>query len=164
MPKSDSRLSTYSTPLAQLILSLLSFSPLGINILKYLFIWMFVTLFWPSSSSVLHWVSSSEVGDFMPAGKMVSLERESGLPIKETKLTELPSSVHTSLSEGSWFSSSDGRKYCYTGWPLLCNALHNCQPQYGIKSDLKGQGEETLMQGSICSSGGLCLLYITPIV
>lgn len=50
MPNGDSRLSTHSTPWAQLILSLLSFSPLFINVLKYLFIWMFVTLFWPSSS------------------------------------------------------------------------------------------------------------------
>lgn len=33
MPNSDSRLSTHSTPGAQLILSVLSFSPLGINIL-----------------------------------------------------------------------------------------------------------------------------------
>lgn len=87
MPDSDSHLSTHSTPGAQLILSLLSFSPLGINVLKYLFIWMFVTLFWPSSSSVLHWVSSSKVSDSMPAGKLVSLERESALPITERKLT-----------------------------------------------------------------------------
>lgn len=142
MPNSDSHLSTHSTPPAQLILSLLSFPPIGINVLKYLFIWMFVTLFWPNSSFVLHWVSASEVSDFMPDGKMVSLERESSPPITETKLKELPSSVHLPSSQGNWFSSSNGRKYCYTG---PCFAIHctTCQPQCGVKLELKGQGEET---------------------
>lgn len=169
MPDSDSHLSTHSTPGAQLILSLLSFSPLGINVLKYLFIWMFVTLFWPSSSSVLHWVSSSKVSDFMPAGKLVCLERESALPITERKLTELPSSVQASSSEGNRFSSSDGRKYCYTGWALLSNVLLNLSATMWGKIWVKGTRWRnkaclSLMQGSVCSSGRRCLLYITPVV
>lgn len=61
------------------------------------------------------------------------------LPITETNLTELPSSIQASSSDLA--AVMVGNIATQAG---PCFAVHctTCQPQYGVKSELKGQSEE----------------------
>lgn len=125
MLNSDSYLSTHSRPGARLVLSLLSFSLLGIKILKYLFIWMCDSIFAQLFSCVTlvelqqsRWLYASWEPDLTGVRKCSAHYKGENSRIFFL-LCRHPHLRETDLVV------ADGRRYRYIGWPLLSNTLHN---------------------------------------